>query len=294
MRDGAWAAVFLGATQVLLLVVLRVANRDPGGPVIYQFAFILFTLPHALFSVPIMTTRFPALSRQSAVDDASAFAATTRSGMRAILYSALAASAVSVAVARPATELVSFGEARVLTAQIAEATAVFAPGIVGFGLFLFLTRVYYARSDARTPALTNVVVVIVTSVVMLTVVSDVGPRHLVTGLAAAFAAGQLVGALVLHAGTTRRLSSWGAPPLGLGGDALRSLLSALIAGAAGWGAALVWGWDSRIAAATSALIAAVVATGVYLAVQTVTGGPRPADAIRTFGAATRADPSGAT
>ncbi len=149
VRDGAWAALFLGATQILLLVVLRVANRDPGGTVIYSFAFVLFMLPHSLFSVPIMTTRFPALSRSSVLNDSASFASTTRGGIRAILYTSLFASALSIAVARPATEVVSFGEAVSLSAQIAEATSFFAPGILGFGLLLFLTRVYYARSDAR-------------------------------------------------------------------------------------------------------------------------------------------------
>lgn len=294
VREGAWAAVFLGATQVLLLVVLRVANRDPGGPVIYQFAFILFTLPHALFAVPIMTTRFPSLSRYAAADDAVGFADATRAGIRGIVFMAMAASAVSVAVARPATELVSFGEAVKLTEQIADATIAFAPGIAGFGLFLFFTRVYYARSDARTPALTNVAVVAASSVAMLTVVAALDPRHLVTGLAAAFAAGQLVGAGALLLGVSRRLAVWGAPKLAIGGDVSRSVGAAVAAGAAGWTVGMAVGWNGRIDAALSTVAGVIVVIGVYLSFQAILGGPMPLDAVRTFGSATRSDPTGTT
>jgi putative peptidoglycan lipid II flippase len=36
---------------------------------------------------------------------------------------------------------------------LARALVTFAPGLVGFGLVAFLSRVHYARGDARTPAL---------------------------------------------------------------------------------------------------------------------------------------------
>ena len=64
-RLGAWAAAFLAVTQLLLVVVLVLANRVEGGVVAYQVGFTFFLLPHALFALPVLTALFPLLSRQS-------------------------------------------------------------------------------------------------------------------------------------------------------------------------------------------------------------------------------------
>src|SRR5439155_3566926 len=41
--------------------------------------------------------------------------------------------------------------------ELARALVTFAPGLLGFGLVALLSRVHYARGDARTPALATAV-----------------------------------------------------------------------------------------------------------------------------------------
>lgn len=279
LRGGAWAGVFLALTQVTQLVIVQVANRDAGALTTYQFAFILFTLPHALFSVPVMTTRFPGLSRSAQEHDWESYRQTTALAIRAIGFMALLSTAVSISVARPAAVLLADES---LALRIADATMAFAPGIVGFGLMLFFTRAMYATGDARTPTLVNLCVVVCTAAVMLVLVPRLDNRDLVTGLGAAFAGGQLLGAVIMGGLVHQRLVRSGVGGLQLG-PLLRSLLCALVASLAGLLGAQAVGWTSRSQALVALAVSGGVATAVYLGAQWASGGPSPRTAVLTFG-----------
>lgn len=284
LRDGLWAGAFLALTQVVLVVILKVANRAPGAPTVYQFAFILFTLPHALFSVPIMTTRFPEMTRAAHGGDWAAYRTTVAVASRSIGYMALAATALSVAVAHPGARLLSFGDAAQLAPEIADATIAFAPGIVGFGLLLFFTRALYATADARTPALVNLGLVAITSAVMLAAVPNLSDRHLVTGLAGAYAGGNLGGAVVLGAIVARRAATAGGGPLLVAVPILRSVAAAAVAAAAGYVVSDSIGWSTRAGAALALVTAAGVTLVAFVGVNWAIGGPAPRLAVTTLGA----------
>lgn len=166
-RQGLWAAAYLAATQVLLAVVLVLANRIEGGVVAYQVAFTLFLLPHALFAVPALTALFPRLSRQASAGETAAFADSVGRGLDAIAFFTMAAGAALLALAEPISRLVLFGNSEGGVDAVAGALRGFAPGIVGYGAFLFLTRAFYAVHDARTPALVNAAAAAVGSVAMV-------------------------------------------------------------------------------------------------------------------------------
>jgi putative peptidoglycan lipid II flippase len=195
-RQGAWAAAYLALTQVLLGVVLVLANRIEGGVVAYQVAFTLFLLPHALFAVPALTALFPRLSRQALSDDWDGFNQSITRGIDAIAFFALAAGAAMYALAHPLARLVLFGESAHSAAGVASTLRGFAPGIVGYGVFLFLTRVFYALHDARTPALANAALVVLGSLGMV-VGFHLAPHPTVAILSGTHSAVYLVGALGL-------------------------------------------------------------------------------------------------
>lgn len=284
LREGAWAGVFLALTQVVQVVILKVANRSAGGPTVYQFAFILFTLPHALFSVPVMTTRFPEMTRAAHALDWPAYRRSVGLATRSIAYMALAATAVSLAVANPGARLLSFGKAARLAPEIASATIAFAPGIVGFGLLLFFTRALYATADTRTPAVVNLGLVAVTSVVMLTAVPRLADRDLVTGLAGAYAVGNLGGALALGLLVARRIAATGGGRLGVVAPALRGVAAAVAAGGIGYVCSRSIGWSSKPTAVASLVASAAVAVVAFIGVNWAVGGPAPKVAIATLGA----------
>lgn len=158
-RQGAWAAMYLALTQVLLAVVLVLANRIEGGVVAYQVAFTLFLLPHALFAVPALTALFPRLSRQAMTSDWPGYRESVRRGIDAIAFFSLAATAVLLALAMPLAHLVLYGASTGSASAVAGAIRGFAPGVFGYGAFLYLTRAFYALHDARTPAVANAAIV---------------------------------------------------------------------------------------------------------------------------------------
>ncbi len=284
LRDGAWAGVFLALTQVVQVVILKVANREAGAPTVYAFAFILYTLPHDLFSVPVMTTRFPEMSRAAQGDDWPAYRRTVTVAVRSIVFLALGSTAISLAVAGPAAELLTFGKGAQLAPRIADATMAFAPGIVGFGLFLFFTRALYADADARTPALVNFGLVLVVCPIMLTVVPHLSDRNLVTGLTAAYAVGNLGAALAIGVIVSRRMGRLGAGRIHAGGAVARGAVGAALGGAAGWFVVERMGYDTKPEALLAAVVASLLAGGVFFASQWGLGGPGPRVALATLGA----------
>ena len=195
-RMGGWAAAQLGSAQLLLVVVLVVANAVEGAVVAYQLAFTVFLLPHAIVALPVATALYPALAR-SAADGGGGFAATRGAGLRAVLLLSAPAAAALLALGRPLAELVSLGAAAGGAGQIAGAIAGFGPGLVGYGALAFLTRASYAAGDTRTPALVHLGVLLVGAAAMLAASAVVDDAHLVAWLAAAHSGAHLLGALVL-------------------------------------------------------------------------------------------------
>ncbi|HEY4376876.1 MAG TPA: lipid II flippase MurJ, partial [Acidimicrobiales bacterium] len=180
---GIWAAVFLAVEQVLLVVVLILSNRLQGGVVAYQTAYTFFTLPHDMFALAVITALFPAISRHVANDQSSAVARSIERGSQFIALFALPATIGLIALSPALTRGVLFGKISGGGAQdVARALVGFAPGLLAYGLFLFLARVMYAQGDTRTPALVNALVTVGGSIAMLIVFPLVSTKWKVPAL----------------------------------------------------------------------------------------------------------------
>jgi putative peptidoglycan lipid II flippase len=286
-REGGWAAIYLALTQVLLVVLLQISNRREGAVAVYNMAWAVYLLPHSLFSVPVLTTRFPILTRQARDDDWAGYSDTLGRGIRSITFLTLPATFLLIALAEPVIRLVVHGRAAHRVGEIADATVGFAPGILGFGLFLFFTRAAYAQRDAKTPTLVNALVAAVGSALMFPIAAAVTGRQLVTGLGASYAGAQLLGAVVLGAVVLRRLHARGQGLSSHIAPVLRNLAAALAAGAVAW--AVSRGVDLRgtVGAGVEVLAGAVAGAAVFLVLQSLLGGPRPVVALRTLGTADR-------
>ncbi len=273
-RQGAWAALFLALTQVLLVVVLVLANGVEGGVVAYQVAFTFFMLPIALFAVPVYTTLFPRLSREARDRDWPAYAGSVQHAVNAIGWYLLPVTGLLFALALPVARLTLFGaSAGAGTEQVASALRWFAPGLLGYGAFLLLTRALYADGDARLPALVNVGVVASGAALMVLAAVELDPADRVAGLAAAHSAAYLAGALVLFVLLVRRLPVVSRPHPAAG------LLRSLVAASAATVAAVIIdravGGASRWDALVTVALGAAAALGIYLGVQRLSGGPGP-------------------
>ncbi|GAA1120905.1 murein biosynthesis integral membrane protein MurJ [Nocardiopsis metallicus] len=216
----------LVAMQVCLLLSVALANwgGGAGAAVLYSYAWALFTLPYGVIAVPIATSAFTALAVADAERDQAGFARLLSGSARACV---VITSGVGTALAAAA------GPIAVVFAQLdppplERALLAYAPGVVGFGLVALLSRALYASHHGRSAASAQVVGWIVVMACAVGLVWALPPGWAIAGLGAASTAGLSLAALLLCAGVLRAH----------GGQALaglpRSLIAALLAGAAGW------------------------------------------------------------
>jgi putative peptidoglycan lipid II flippase len=162
-RLASWVVVYVVANQAAFLVVLRLSGRDTTWFPIYTYAFILFQLPHAIFTVSIFTALLPRMSRSWASADTDGLRRQLSRGIRDMSVIVVPAALGYLVLAHPITRLVlqhgHFSpDSAELTARVLQA---FALGLPFFSAFQLFTRTFYAMQDSRTPALVNVAAAVV-------------------------------------------------------------------------------------------------------------------------------------
>ncbi|GAA2799085.1 lipid II flippase MurJ [Nonomuraea dietziae] len=143
-----------------MVVVLLLSNNAIGGGalVVYNYAWAIYLVPYAVLAVPIATSAFPGLSAHAAGQAWEPFAALAARTTRAVvLVSGLAAGALAAA-AGPGAVVFLRSLTDVPPPELARAIALFAPGLVGYGLITHLSRVLYAAGKGRAAAATGTVV----------------------------------------------------------------------------------------------------------------------------------------
>jgi putative peptidoglycan lipid II flippase len=153
-------AVVLGSQDLATAAILRLANdRGANGAVVlFNLAWTVFLLPWAVLAVPVATAAFPTLVAHWQSGARPAYAETAATSTRTVVLGCAAAAATMAACARPASRVVVLGApGGVAPTELARAIVAFSPGLIGFGLVALLSRVHYARGDARTPAVATAV-----------------------------------------------------------------------------------------------------------------------------------------
>jgi putative peptidoglycan lipid II flippase len=159
-RLSLWTLGYVIANQLSFSVGLVLANGVQGGPTAMFTAFAFFQLPYGVAAVSIMTALVPRMSAQAVEGDTEAFRASVSTGLRLMGLLLLPATAAYLVLSRPLITtllqhgVMSSGSSR-LVAQVLD---MFALGLVPFSFYLFLLRAFYARQDARTPTMVNIVV----------------------------------------------------------------------------------------------------------------------------------------
>jgi putative peptidoglycan lipid II flippase len=291
------------AQDASVAVVIVLANRygHSGALVLYGFAWAVFVVPFAVLAVPIATSAFPELAVQSRGDyppeppgqsrgdgppgspggqPARAGAAGQRGGgdfnqtaaasTRAVLLASMLGAA-ALAGARIPLARVFESHSPTGAWVLSTALAVFAPGLIGYGLSANLSRVLYALGRNRAPALA------ISAGWLLVIVADVAivpfiPRsRVVPALGLGTTIGLTAAGIALLVLVRRERGS--APLAGMWRAFGAGLAGCLCATAAGTGLAMVIrvsGFFPNVAA--SVAVSAVVA-GVFLAVAaTLDGG----------------------
>ena len=145
-RLSGWTVGYVIANQIALLVVSILALREEGHLSAYQAAFIFFQLPHGLLAVSLMTTFAPDLAERAGRGDIDGYRDRMSLGLRllalvmapaAIGYAVLAVPLVSALIERGALS----ADDAILTAHT---VGWFAAGLLGFSIYLFVLRGFYA------------------------------------------------------------------------------------------------------------------------------------------------------
>lgn len=200
LRLGRWTVLYVIANQVGLAAVLTVAAGVAGGASSYQWAFAVMQLPYAIVAVSVLSAVYPRVTR-AARDDLTAYAQLIATTLRLLAVVLLPSALLLFVLARPVTELLlgygAVGDAGVEV--IARGVAVFAVALLPFSAFQLLTRACYARGDARSPAVVNLAVNVVTltGAAGAALVVQAGALERITALTAGYAASYVVGCLLL-------------------------------------------------------------------------------------------------
>jgi putative peptidoglycan lipid II flippase len=228
-----WAILYVVFNQIGLLVVIVLAGEVIGGYTAYQAAFIFFQLPHAIFSVSIMTALLPSLSEDWVRGEKEEFRSDLARGIRASAFVVLPAAAGYMALSGPIVRLLlEHGVAGPESSRlVSDVLTYFAAGLFSFSAFMLFTRAFYAMADTRTPALVNVFAVAVNTVFNLIVFPVMGVPGLALGHAVAYTFAAVTAAVILR----RRVG--GLEGRNLARGMLRILVAAAATGGAAWLAA---------------------------------------------------------
>lgn len=259
-RLSSWTLGYVIANQVAVQVVSILAKPGTGGVQNYQTAFQFFQLPHGLLAVSIMTTFLPDLSAFAARRDLAGFRDRFGLGSRLLILVILPAAVGYVLLARPVIaallERGAFGDASGdLTAEVLAAMAL---GLVGFSVYLFVLRGFYALKDTRTPFLVNLFENAVNIALAFALVGRFG----VQGLALAYAGAYSIAAVVAVVLLRRRIG-------GMDGRRTLPALAKIAVAAAVMGVAVVVarelvGSNAGLGAVARTVAGVVVGAAVYL------------------------------
>ena len=153
-----WTLGYVAANQVVVVIIRNLSRPGTGDSTAYFQAFTFFVLPHGLLAMSIATTFVPEMARAVGRKDRAGFNARASQGVRMIALLTLPAGVALFVLRRPLIGLLlQRGEFDAIDALItSRALAGFALGLVGFSVYLFALRGFYAHRDTRTPFVINV------------------------------------------------------------------------------------------------------------------------------------------
>ncbi|HEY8057555.1 MAG TPA: lipid II flippase MurJ [Acidimicrobiales bacterium] len=255
-----WAVLQHSGAALLLGAAIVLGAGVEGGVVSYRVAFYLFLAPYGILAQPLHTTVQPELADDVDRGDLEGFGRAMRWALASLGVVVLPVAGLMVALARPAMEVLAFGQADSGdgVALMAAGVAGLALGLPAYGAFRLLAAAWYALDDSRTPALAAIgsAVIGVGLMIALAPFTDGPSRIFALGL------GHTVGFLLGTLWLALRLRHH--QPVALWPRTLPAItaLAAVLAGAA-WVAVDAWSPDGRLATAVALGLVGIVAGGLY-------------------------------
>jgi len=254
MRLSGWTLGYAIANQISIIVVQNLAlNTGPGQADAYTKAFTFFVLPHGLLAVSIATTFEPEMARNVVRRDKPRFIEQASLGVRMVALLTIPAGlglfVLRRAIIGAVLEHSEFNSIAALNTS--RALGGFAVGLVGFSVYLFVLRAFYAHNDARTPFMIN----LIENAINIALAFPLIHRYGVLGLGLSFGIAYLVTAALALLVLSYKVPGFSLRDLYA--SLWRMLLAGIIMAEAVWGAARAVGSNSgggviiRLAAGTS-------------------------------------------
>lgn len=257
-----WTLGFVAANQVALVVIRNLAQPGSSDATAYVVAFTFFVLPHGLLAVSISTTFQPEMARAVARKDKRAFIEQTGLGVRLIVLLTLPAGFAIFTLRDPIVgALLQYRNFDAdAAANTADALAGFSLGLVGFSVYMFVLRGFYAHKDTKTPFKVNVVENALNVLIAVVLVRRFG----VFGLGLAFAIAYLVSAVWALRILSYKVPGFELRPMWSSG--WRMLLAAVLMAEAIWFVTHAVASDTGVQAIAQLLVGGTVGVVVYGAV----------------------------
>ena len=234
---------------------------DPGSIFALGRARRLVMLPIGVIAQAAGVAAYPFLARMAAEGRLRELGRTLVTALRYVIFTSLAATALIVALSQPVVRVAFQRQNFTLdhTLVTASALVLYALGITAWGVQQVYARGFYARRQMWTPVVVGTTATLLAIPLMLWLSQD--ELFGVTGLALASSIAISAYAIALAVIWHRRLSTEGLTDLV--STLVRSLVAALLAGAAGWTAARLVLADSGLVSGAS--IVALVLGGLVVA-----------------------------
>ena len=259
-RLAGWVVLYVVANQAAYFVIIVLNGRVRGGLTAYAAAFIVVSLPHAIFVVSIFTALIPGMAGQWTEGHPEGVRELFSRGVRdtavIILPAALGLIALALPISRLIFQHVNSGPAD--AELIARVLAAFAVGLPVFSTFQLLTRTYYSMQDTRTPALVNMgaAVVNVAADVVFMLVLHWGVPGLALGWAVSYGFGTVLMMFILRG----RLD--GIDGRRIAGTLARVTPAAIGAAVLAWASTLPFGTEPAALAGQLGVVVVGVCVGV--------------------------------
>ncbi|MSZ72441.1 MAG: hypothetical protein F2716_08955, partial [Actinobacteria bacterium] len=213
----------------------------------------------------IATTFIPEMARAVARRDRDAFVERTAFGLRLVGLLTFPAAFAFLVMSRPIIgALLQHGEfSASATITTSRALAGLSLGLIGYSIYLFALRGFYAHQDTRTPFLINLVQNVLNIILAFALVRTYG----VLGLGVAFAVSYIIGAVV--ALYVLRIKVHTFPVVDVLVSLARMLAAAAVMGAVLWLALKPVGDNNGFGAVLKISVGIVIGTLVYLGALTL-------------------------
>jgi putative peptidoglycan lipid II flippase len=260
-----------------VVIVLANSRGGSGALVLYSFAFAVFFLPYAVLAVPIATSAFPELSEYAAQDHPR-FDEICATSTRAVIVASWLGVAGMAGVCIP---LARVFQSQTDARQLAVAFALFAPGLVGYGLVANLSRVLYAYGRNRAASVVVSAGWVIVIVADLLIVPFVPQSWVVPALGAGTSIGLTCSgvALLILVRQVRGVAAL----QGCMRAVLAGLAGALAGAAAGWGVSVALPAGGFLPNVAVTLLASAVVLAVFLVVVAAVDGGDLRAVLRSVG-----------